>query len=183
MGEQGTKELVNRIVVKSGVEDPEKIMPMEDELDENGQPVQQQQGEPSMTPEMVQEIVGQMIQENDANDPNKDPIVVKLKTIAPLLDKVSSDAQRMLAQWAFGYEPTGPSPSDVRMEVEAAKLELDNQSQEVDHTLKVAQFAHTAQQAEEDNALKGAQFSHTVDQADKSHELAVKASDKPEVKK
>lgn len=65
MGEDGTKELVNRIVVKSGVEDPEKIMPTaeEDEYDENGNKIEPQQGQGEVTPEMVQEMVQAGIQE------------------------------------------------------------------------------------------------------------------------
>lgn len=63
LGEDGTKELINRIIIKSGVEDPEKIMPQaeDDEVDEQGNPIPPQQEQQQVTPEMVQQMISEMV--------------------------------------------------------------------------------------------------------------------------
>lgn len=65
LGKKGVTELVDRIIVKSGVEDPEKILPKQDdqEVGPDGQPVEQEQEAPQVTPEMVQQMVQQTVQE------------------------------------------------------------------------------------------------------------------------
>lgn len=111
LGKDGTMELINRIIIKSGVEDPEKIMPQaEDELDEEGNPVQKQEGGEAVTPEMVQsmiaEMVGPMLDEM-ANEKGQDEMTKAL--IGKFADLPEEAKQALLEQ--FGL-PGGQSPKD-----------------------------------------------------------------------
>jgi hypothetical protein len=83
------RELVDRIVVKSGVEDPEKLTPHQNEDGE------EEQEQPAVTPEMVQ----QMIQEAMAQKPQKNPSESLNYKDAP------EDIKRQMEQQA-GFQPS-----------------------------------------------------------------------------
>lgn len=108
LGEDGTKELINRIVIKSGVEDPEKIMPQaEDDVDEEGNPIEKPTQE-AVTPEMVQnmiaEMVGPMLDEM-ANEKGQDEMT---KALIGKFDSLPEESKQALLE-QFGL-PGGQSP-------------------------------------------------------------------------
>ena len=103
MGQEGTKELVNRIVVKTGVEDPEKIMPApgDDEVDENGNPInpQEQQGpQPEELQQMVMQTVEQMLAEKDAQDPKNNPVIQTMDALKIKFVDLPEDAQHKVLE-------------------------------------------------------------------------------------
>jgi len=102
MGEDGIKELVNRIVVKTGVEDPEKIMPApgDDEVDENGNPIEQeQQGpQPEELQQMVMQTVEQMLAEKDAQDPKNNPVIQTMDALKIKFVDLPEDAQHKVLE-------------------------------------------------------------------------------------
>ena len=113
MGEDGTKELVNRIVVKSGVEDPEKIMPTseEDEYDENGNKIEPQQKQGEVTPEMVQEMVQAGIQEA-MQQQGQDELQ---KTLLAKFDSLPEESKNALLE-QLGL-PGGVSPKQEELNI------------------------------------------------------------------
>ena len=118
MGEDGTTELINRIVVKSGVEDPEKIMgTSEEEVDpETGEPVEKPSNA-KVTPEMVQQIVMQMLEEQKASD-GQDDIT---KQLLSKFDSLPEDSKKaVLTQ--LGLPADLPSPK--QQEIDTKKFDV-----------------------------------------------------------
>lgn len=125
-------EIYNSIVTASGVEDPEKLqIETEEELDENGQPVQKPQG---LTPEDVQ----MMIQEALAGQQPQDDPLLKVFSELPesakrqLLEKhgiqVDDDSPRQqeLNVKKFQAAEKAAGPSDVEMDQQQPEEEIDN---------------------------------------------------------
>lgn len=115
LGEDGTKELINRIIIKSGVEDPEKIMPQaeDEEVDEEGNPMPQEEAAETVTPEMVQkmiaEMVGPMLDEMQSENSQDDMMKALIGKFSDLPDE-SKNA--ILEQ--FGL-PGGVSPKSKEL--------------------------------------------------------------------
>ncbi len=103
------KELSNRIVVLTGVEDPEKIVPSPDDVDEYGNPIQDKQQD-KMTPEMVMQMIQQALQESQA--PNMK--LEAMKAIGLKFSDLPEDAkQQVLAD--FGITSQMPSPKQEEL--------------------------------------------------------------------
>jgi hypothetical protein len=135
LGEEGTRELVNRIVVKSGVENPEKIMPMpdENEVDEQGNPINQQQPE-QVTPEMVQQMVMEAVQQ--AVEPTKQEEMYK--ALISKFDSLPEDTKhQLLEQLGLPSEEVSPKGEETnikKFDVAAKQagpsdVELDSQAE------------------------------------------------------
>lgn len=110
MGKDGISELVNRIVIKSGVEDPEKIMPSEEdgEIDpETGQPVQKPD-DTKVTPEMVQQMVQEGI---DAAMGDKGENDLQKQLLAKF-EQMPEDTKKALLE-QFGLPANLPSPKAI----------------------------------------------------------------------
>lgn len=114
MGQDGTTELVNRIVVKSGVEDPEKIMPTSDEneTDEDGNPIPQQGNKQEVTPEMVQEMVQQGI-EQAMQQQGQDDIT---KQLLSKFDSLPEDSKKALLE-QIGLPSNATSPKQEELNI------------------------------------------------------------------
>lgn len=113
MGKDGTKELVNRIVVKSGVEDPEKIMPTsEDDIDpETGEPIPKEGEQEQVTPEMVQEMVQMGIQEAMQQQGQDD---IQKTLLAKFNDLPEESKNALLEQLGL---PGGVSPKQEELNI------------------------------------------------------------------
>lgn len=113
MGKDGTKELVNRIVVKSGVEDPEKIMPTsEDDIDpETGEPIPKEGEQEQVTPEMVQEMVQMGIQEAMQQQGQDD---IQKTLLAKFNDLPEESKNALLEQLGL---PGGTSPKQQELNI------------------------------------------------------------------
>lgn len=122
IGEEGTKELVNRIIVKTGVEDPEKIMPSnEDEIDpETGQPIQKQEEPPALQPEQVQQMIDQAIQaesqKEDENDPKKNPMIQLMDALKVKFTDLPEDSQhKVLDEIGLSSNENTPTARELNM--------------------------------------------------------------------
>lgn len=144
MGKDGAKELINRIVIKSGVEDPEKIMPSEEEeVDEQGNPIPKQGDEEKVTPEMVQQMVMQGIEEAMASKGEDD---IQKQLLAKFAELPEESKNALLEQFGLpgGISPKQQElnikkvdtagkqagPSDVELGVQDAAQDLTAASQE-----------------------------------------------------
>lgn len=122
MGEDGTRELVNRIVVKTGVEDPEKIMPTP--TDEQGMEQDQQPKGPD--PEMMQ-MVQQMIQEamqaKDAQDPKNNPTIQLMDALKIKFTDLPEDAQHQVLE-QVGFTSQQPTTTAQELEIKRADVKI-----------------------------------------------------------
>lgn len=127
-------ELVDRIVVKSGVEDPEKIVPKQEE-GEGGVPEQQEQ--PQVTPEMVQQLVQQTVQEAMASQEDnhkKEQNALKAREIdlkeQDLQLKAVAQAHKDASQHASDLNPetNDPAPEPTEPLAEAPALTEEDQA-------------------------------------------------------
>lgn len=118
LGQDGTKELINRIVVKSGIEDPEKIMGSdEEETDpETGEPIQKQDDQ-KVTPEMVQQMVQQGIEEAMAANNQDDA----MKTLLGKFDSLPEDTKKAVLE-AMDLPANEPSPK--QQEINTKKVDV-----------------------------------------------------------
>jgi len=143
MGEAGTKELINRIIVKSGVEDPEKIMPSgEGEVDpQTGQPIQEQpQGpDPQMIQQMVVETVQQAMQEKDANDPKNNPTIQLMDALKIKFVDLPEDSQHQVLE-QVGLTSQEPTTTAQELAIKAT-----------DAGVRVGQMNYQANQADMQN--------------------------------
>lgn len=141
MGEQGTKELINRIIVKSGVEDPEKIMPSGEVDPQTGQPLQPEpQGpDPQAIQQMVQETVKAALQEKDANDPKNHPVVRLMESLSIKFTDLPEDSQHEVLQ-QIGIPSQMQSPTAQNIAIQATTA-----------AAKVGQMHHQANQADLQN--------------------------------
>jgi hypothetical protein len=132
MGQDGTKELVNRIVVTSGVQDPEKIIPTgeEDKVDANGQPIEQP-NQNQMTPEMVQ----QMIQEAMQAQPQTDPVIERMKALGIKYADLPEDAkQQVLEELGITGQALSPRQQEIDIKkFQAAESAAGPSDVELDH--------------------------------------------------
>lgn len=141
LGEDGTKELINRIIIKSGVEDPEKIMPQaeDDEVDEEGNPIQPEGQPEPVTMEAVQQMIAEMVGpmlDEVAEGQGQDEMT---KALLSKFDSLPEESKQALLE-QLGL-PTGKSPkqeeTDIKKFSAAEKaagpsdVELDSQVQEV----------------------------------------------------
>jgi len=123
MGQDGTKELVNRIIVKTGVEDPEKIMPApaDGEIDPNtGQPVQQpqqQQGpDPQAIQQMVMQTVDQAMQAQAAKDPKNNPTIQLMDALKIKFTDLPEDTQHQVLE-QVGMPSNQPTTTAQELEI------------------------------------------------------------------
>ena len=123
IGEEGTKELVNRIVIKTGVEDPEKIMPTQkDEVDENGNPIQQQPEQPQgMQPEEVMQMIQQAIDESKKGDPAENPMIKLMDALKIKFSDLPEDSQHKVLD-EIGLDSQENTPTSRKLNIEAAKV-------------------------------------------------------------
>lgn len=154
MGKDGTKELVNRIVVKSGVEDPEKIMPTaeDSELDEQGNPKQPEQDPNQMTPDMVQQMVEQGIKQN-AMTPEQE----LTKALIGKFDSLPPDTKKALIE-ELGLPADEPAPATTKTAVDkftAAANQVATPPSPEEQQAQADQAAAQQQQAEADRTQKG----------------------------
>lgn len=103
IGEAGTKELVNRIVIKTGVEDPEKIMPIEKAGEEPQQPEQ-----PTLQSEQVQQMIQEALQQEKAQEDQEHPVVKLMKSLNIKFTDLPEDSQHIILDQigAPSNEPT-----------------------------------------------------------------------------
>jgi hypothetical protein len=186
----------NRIVSASGVEDPEKLSV---QMDAEGNPKDQMpQQQPQMQPEMVQQMIDQSIKQNDANSLDNHPIIKLMSSLNIKFTDLDADTQRQLIYEIFGIESTGPLPSEVNQvnqatdthlkadqqahtqAMDAAKLQHEQDNNLHDQGIKLLDMTHQQSQDQNANDMNQAQFAHTVNTADQSHQLAVKAANKPQ---
>ena len=119
MGPDGTKELVNRIIIKSGVEDPEKIMPKPadtNQVDESGNPVPggdpnaQGGAQPQVDPNQIMQAVSQMVDEKLKTQSR--PISESIKWATS--DFTPAELQQLKKQAGINPDPVGtPTPAAV----------------------------------------------------------------------
>lgn len=122
IGEDGTKELINRIIVKTGVEDPEKIMPSDaKEIDpETGEPIQQQEEAPALQPEQVQEMIDQAIiaskEAEDQNDPKRNPVIQMMDALKIKFTDLPEDSQhQVLDELGLSSEENTPTARELNI--------------------------------------------------------------------
>jgi hypothetical protein len=103
IGEAGTKELVNRIVIKTGVEDPEKIMPIEKAGEEPQQPEQ-----PTLQSEQVQQMIQEALQQEKTQEDQEHPVVKLMKSLNIKFTDLPEDSQHIILDQigAPSNEPT-----------------------------------------------------------------------------
>lgn len=167
-GDNGIKELANRIVIKTGVEDPEKIVGS-DELDEQGNPVpkpdaimaQQHQEEMQKMQQQVQELQQKLAEEQQV--PYKD---------AP------EDIKRQKEERA-GYIPSQSVTTD-QQKVDIAAEQAQVQAMDMAH--KHADMAHGQTLSTSSESLKIAQAQKSASDSDRTHEFTVKQANKPQPK-
>ena len=135
MGEDGTRELINRIVVKTGVEDPEKIMPTpeDQQMDpETGMPMQQQQQQqPQMGPEEIQAMVGQMLEQHMEQmkqaDPKNNPVVQMMDALKIKFTDLPQDAQHQVLQ-QIGLPSNEATPTHQELAIKKMNTAVNAQS-------------------------------------------------------
>jgi hypothetical protein len=154
LGEQGMKELVNRIVTKSGVEDPEKIMPsMEDgEVDEQGNPINQQQQNQGIQPDQIQQMIDEALKAHDAAKPPKSPTESLNYKDAP------EDIKRQIEMQA-GLQPSQLTSPDQQ------NIDLKKFDTAAKHAHAADQQDLAYHQADTSTAHQDRQQSHTEEQA------------------
>lgn len=81
-------ELTDRIVVNSGIEDPEKVVP---KPDANGE--QQQEQPPTITPDQVQQMIDEALQQSKANDVQEHPIIKLMTSLNIKFAELPQDSQ------------------------------------------------------------------------------------------
>jgi hypothetical protein len=126
MGEDGTRELVNRIVVKTGVEDPEKIMPAptDEEVGPDGQPVQEQpQGPDPETMQMVQQMIQEAMQQQAANDPKNNPTIQLMDALKIKFTDLPEDAQHQVLE-QVGFTSQQPTTTAQELEIKRADVKI-----------------------------------------------------------
>lgn len=169
-------ELTDRIISMIGIEDAEKIVKKPEVDPQTGQPTEQQPQQPSMTPEMVQQMIQEALKQNDANDPNKDPLLATMKAVGLKFTDLDPTAQQSILEKLML-----PSDGNTRSVIEAdqRQQEIDLQAGQAEHQvanssmdtalkgrelqLKIAQQAHSQRQGMADNALKTAQFQQSTE--------------------
>lgn len=163
IGQGGIKELVNRIVVKSGVEDPEKIMPTDEEVDEQGNPIQSEQ---KVTPEMVQQMVQQGIEEAMAT---KDENEIQKQLLAKFAELPEESKNALLEQ--FGL-PGGLSPKQQELNIKKIDV-AGNQAGPSDVELDTQEKAMSMK--EESTEKPEAAEPEEGDQLDEEDQVLIKA--------
>lgn len=154
IGEQGMKELVNRIVVKSGVEDPEKIMPTkaDGETDEvTGLPKPDaNQASAGMQPEQVEQLIAEAI---DA---------AKLQAAPdPILERVK----------AFGIKYSELPESTKQYVLESLEIEHDGDLSPKQQELDIKKFdvaQNAAGRPDEELDFEDRQMEHQLEQDDRN---------------
>lgn len=134
IGEKGTKELVNRIVIKTGVEDPEKIMPSDEEQIDpaTGQPIQQQPEQPpSLQPEQVQQMIDQALeqekQKEDQNDPKRNPVIQMMDALKIKFTDLPEDSQHtVLDEIGLGSNQNTPTARELNMKGADTAVSMHN---------------------------------------------------------
>lgn len=122
MGEDGTRELVNRIVVKTGVEDPEKIMPAP--TDEQGMEQEQQpQGPDQQTVQMVQQMIQEAMQQQAANDPKNNPTIQLMDALKIKFTDLPEDAQHQVLE-QVGFTSQQPTTTAQELEIKRADVQI-----------------------------------------------------------
>lgn len=113
LGQDGMKNLINRIVIKSGVEDPEKIMGSdEEEIDPStGQPIPKQNDQ-KVTPEMVQQMVAEGIQQAMA-EKGQDDIT---KALLGKFDTLPEDSKKAILE-QLGIPSNELSPKQQELNI------------------------------------------------------------------
>jgi hypothetical protein len=148
------KAVWNSLVTASGVENPEELT-VEDELDEQGKPVEKPQQQ-SMQPEMVQQMIDQAIQQNDANDPNKDPMLATIKAFGMKWSDIPEDSKHKVLDH-IGLSSQEASVPQLDLEIQSASAQHDILSSIEAQGNTEAQMAQTdaQNQAQNELALKG----------------------------
>lgn len=159
-------ELADRAVTSIGLEDPEKIV--NNERDADGNLVSQgQQQQPSMTPEMVQQMIQEAIKANDANDLSNHPVVKLMESLQIKFTDLGPNAQNaILAQLDLPPDEASPSTVDTALKVNQQNIDQSK----VDQTAIDSANQHKIDAA--NTAVKIAGLSHQEKTASASNELA-----------
>jgi hypothetical protein len=157
IGEAGTKELVNRIVIKTGVEDPEKIMPIEKAGEEPQQPEQ-----PTLQSEQVQQMIQEALQQEKAQEDQEHPVVKLMKSLNIKFTDLPEDSQHIILD-QIGAPSNEPTTT-------AQELSIKKQ----DSNVKALQAGHGMAHAD-DSAMQpdeiGQQDAETPQEANGPEEL------------
>jgi len=171
LGEDGTKELVNRIVVKTGVEDPEKIMPAPEEgqVDEEGNPTQQTQEPQGPQPEEIQQMVIETVQqvmaEKEAQDPKNNPTVQLMDALKIKFTDLPEDAQHQVLE-QVGFSSQMPTTTAQELDIKRADLKL-----------KAVSGAHSMDMAEQSQMANVAQANEEPEASEQSVEAELEPDD------
>jgi hypothetical protein len=113
-----TTELSDRIVINSGIEDPEKVVIKQ--KDENGQPVQQQQ--PQLGPQDVAQIATQVtqqaLQQQKANDTAEHPIIKLMTSLNIKFPDLPEDSKQEVLK-IIGIPTQQQSPTQQNIALKA----------------------------------------------------------------
>lgn len=126
------KELASRIVLKTGVDDPEKIVPVDDQGNPSVQPLPQQ-GPAPMDPQQVQQVAAQTAQEVTQKTIKNQPKPV-IESLGMKLGDFSEDVrqliqQEVLAQMGINYTPTMPTAIHQQLNIKAHDSAVNTMSQ------------------------------------------------------
>lgn len=129
MGQDGTTELINRIIVKSGVEDPEKIMPKpadnQQQTDAQGNPIPQDpnvpqdpntpQGQPGgVDPQQIMQQVDQLIQQRmQEAKSGAQPKAISESIKWTTADFTPNELAQVKKEGGIEPDPTAPTPASV----------------------------------------------------------------------
>ena len=149
IGEEGIKELVNRIVIKTGVEDPEKIMPTQkDEVDENGNPIEQQPEQPQgMQPEEVMQMIQQAIEESKKGDPAENPMIKLMDALKIKFSDLPEDSQHKVLD-EIGLDSQENTPTARKLNIEAARVGVQADDQYLKSEAQEANLVQSQQDSE-----------------------------------
>jgi hypothetical protein len=170
-------KLLKILIDEIGAEGTDDLFPELDDkqqqVDENGQPVQQQPQQQQVTPQMVQQMVMEAMQQ--AEEAKKQQPKTIAESLAIKFSDLPEDAKQQVLE-QIGIHSTMPSPSHIdqtnkildsahndqhaqdvhQFNVDKAAvdtLQADGQQQQ-DNQMAQAQQDQSAQQAEQDNQLK-----------------------------
>jgi hypothetical protein len=151
IGEQGMKELVNRIVTKSGVEDPEKIMPTAKDGDidpETGQPVEATQQPQGVQPEQIQQMIAEAIEQAKL-EAAPDPILERIKGLGIKFAELPESTKNAVLQSLEMASEGDLSPKQQEIDIkkfDVAQKAAGKPDEELDY--EDAQFARNAEESD-----------------------------------
>lgn len=161
-GPADTTELLDRIVRAVGLEDPEKII-IKPEVDENGQPVNQEQPENELTPDMVMQMIQEAIQQAKIK-PQEDPRVTIIKTLGG--DNIPEATRNAILE-SLDLPVDGLSNKDKELHIKAADVENKDEANKRTGAIQVADMGQREEDAKatrritaSDAALRVAQATH-----------------------